>query len=75
MIVTDHNSAMSELLADEKWVRVIPSGSAEALARAIEDLAEKPLPRPDRDAPRRFGLHSPSDQIAAFLRIADSLPY
>lgn len=74
VIVTDHNSAMSELLADEEWVRVIPSGSAEALARAIEQVAEEPLPRPDRDATRRFGLHSPSDQVAVFLQIADTLP-
>lgn len=74
LIVSDHDQDLSHRLAGEPWVRLFRAGDPRDLARTLERFAERPPPRPDRRAPERLGLTSARETIAAFSRIAVTMP-
>jgi glycosyltransferase involved in cell wall biosynthesis len=74
LIVSDHDEDLSRRLTAEPWVRLFRVGDPQDLARTIEGFAETPPPRPDHGAAERLGLTSATDTIAAFCRIALTLP-
>lgn len=63
LVVSDHDPALSERLSSEPWARLFPAGDSVALAAALDELSERPLPRPDRDAWRRLGLERARDTV------------
>ena len=74
LIVSDHDQDLSHRLTGEPWVGsfapVIPRTSP-GHSRASP---KGPPPRPDRGAAERLGLTSVTETIAAFCRIAVTLP-
>ena len=74
LIVSDHDEDLSRRLTGEPWVRLFRAGDPQDLARTLEGLAERPPPRPDPRAAERLGLVSATETIAAFCRIAETLP-
>jgi hypothetical protein len=74
LIVSDHDQELSRRLAREPWVRLFRAGDPQDLAGALERFADTPPARPDRHAAERLGLASATETIAAFGRIAGTLP-
>ncbi len=74
LIVSDHDKDLSRRLTGEAWVRLFRAGDPQDLARTLEGLVERPPPRPDPRAAERLGLMSARETIAAFCRIAETLP-
>ena len=74
LIVSDHDQDLSHRLTAEPWVRLFRAGDPQDLAGTIEGFAQGLPPRPDRGAAGRLGLRSATETIAAFFRIAVTLP-
>jgi glycosyltransferase involved in cell wall biosynthesis len=74
LIVSDHDQNHSRRLTGEPWVRLFRAGDPQDLASTLEGFAQKPPPRPDQGAAGRLGLTSAPETIAAFGRIAATLP-
>lgn len=74
LIVSDHDQDLSHRLNGEPWVRLFRAGDPQDLARTLEGFVERPPPRPDPHAAERLGLTSATETIAAFIRIAATLP-
>jgi glycosyltransferase involved in cell wall biosynthesis len=74
LIVSNHDPDLSHRLTGEPWVRLFRAGDPQDLARTLEGFADKPPPRPDQRATERLGLRSATETIAAFCRIAVTLP-
>ena len=74
IIVSDHDQNLSRRLTDEPWVRLFRAGDPQDLARTLEDFSERAPPRPDEGAAERLGLTPATETIAAFCRIAATLP-
>ena len=74
LIVSDHDQDLSHRLRGEPWVWLFRAGDPQDLAGTLDDFAERPPPRPDKAAAARLGLTSATETIAAFCRIAVTLP-
>ncbi|MDH6134202.1 glycosyltransferase involved in cell wall biosynthesis [Kitasatospora sp. MAA4] len=66
LIVSRHDPDLTRRLAGQPWVRLFQAGDTDALATALDGLADAVPERPGPQAPRLVGMHPAAEQ-AAFL--------
>ena len=67
VVSTDCPSGPSEILEDGRWGRLVPVGDWRAMARAIEDTLDNPLPSEDLKA--RASVYSVEASVDRYLEL------
>jgi hypothetical protein len=73
LVVTDHDPTMHDRLAREPSVRLVGAGDGDALASALRDVANTPLPRPDRELSARLGLMTGEAKVGFYEELSARL--
>jgi hypothetical protein len=69
LLLSDHDPALTALLAEQDWVRLFPAGDPGGLTAALSDLAGARLPRPSLSAASALGVPTAAEQAAFLTRI------
>jgi hypothetical protein len=73
VVVTDHDPSMHDRLAAEPSIVLTPAGDDEALAKALDDMATNPRPRPDRGTTARLGLLTGEEKIVFYRETSENM--
>ncbi|MEU0687750.1 glycosyltransferase [Streptomyces uncialis] len=66
LIVSDHDSALTDRLRDQPWALLFPAGDPDGLAQALHSVILQPPARPGPEAPGLLGMW-PAGEQADFL--------
>jgi hypothetical protein len=69
LVISDNDAALTQKLRDARWAALFATGDPASLAAVLDRVGAEPLPRPDADAARSFGLRTGAEMLELFVEL------
>jgi glycosyltransferase involved in cell wall biosynthesis len=73
VLYSNHDPHLNDWLAPWLWARSFDAGTATSLADAMNEVQQRPLPRPTADDADRLGLQTPVEMLQAMVQALSDL--
>jgi glycosyltransferase involved in cell wall biosynthesis len=74
LVASDHDPTLTAKLDGRPWARLYTAQDPDALAAALDAVAERPLQRPSPDDARELGMLTPEEAVELYAELAQSQP-